>query len=153
MRVPGPGDAAEAEARGRFAAAPVARLATVTPAGGPHVVPVVFALHRDVLWSAVDGKPKTSANLRRVANIRSNPLVSLLVDHYDADWSALWWVRADGRAEVMTAETAEGQRGITQLVAKYEQYQSDPPLGPVIVVRVERWTHWSWSGPFPRRSP
>lgn len=139
-------DAEAAEARRRFAAAAVARLGTVTPAGRPHVVPVVFALDRDVLWSAVDGKPKTSAQLRRVANIRSNPRVSLLVDHYASDWTALWWVRADGTAEVLAAETAEGQRGISQLVAKYEQYQSDPPRGPVIVVRVERWTTWSWSG-------
>jgi PPOX class probable F420-dependent enzyme len=143
-------DTAEAaEARRRFAAAPVARLATVTPAGRPHVVPVVFALHRDVLWSAVDAKPKTSVNLRRVANIRGNPRVSLLVDQYHPDWSALWWVRADGTAEVLAADTTEGQRGISQLVAKYEQYQSDPPQGPVIVVRVERWTRWSWTGAFP----
>lgn len=141
-----PDDAEVTEARRRFAASPVARLATVTPAGRPHVVPVVFALDRDVLWTAVDGKPKTSANLRRVANIRSDPRVSLLVDHYASDWTALWWVRVDGTAEVLGAEAAEGQRGISQLVAKYEQYQADPPQGPVIVVRVERWTTWSWSG-------
>lgn len=142
-------DAEAAAARTSFAAAPVARLATVTPAGRPHLVPVVFAVHDDVVWTAVDGKPKTSTSLRRVANIRSNPRVSLLVDHYAPGWTALWWVRADGSAEVRGAETAEGQRGISELVAKYEQYHADPPQGPVIVVHVERWTAWSWSGTQP----
>ena len=131
------------DARHRFAAAHVARLATVTAQGRPHVVPVVFALDGDMLWTAVDAKPKTSANLRRLTNIRGNPRVSLLVDHYDTDWSALWWVRADGTAEVVDSDTDEGRRGLHLLVAKYAQYQSDPPPGPVIVVRVDAWKYWS----------
>ena len=80
----------------RFAAAPVAHLATVTPDGRPHVVPIVFALDSEVLYTAVDGKPKSPARLQRLANIEANPKVSILVDHYADDWSQLWWVRADG---------------------------------------------------------
>lgn len=100
-------------------------------------------LRGDLLWTAVDAKPKTSVKLRRLRNIRSNPRVSLLVDHYDSDWSALWWVRADGTAEVVDSDTDEGRRGLRLLVAKYTQYQSDPPAGPVIVVRVDAWRYWS----------
>ena len=80
------------EAGRLFAAAPVARLATVGPDGCPHLVPVVFAVDGDVVYTAVDGKPKVSLRLRRLANIAARPQVSLLVDHYDDDWSRLWWV-------------------------------------------------------------
>ena len=86
----------------RFASARVARLATVDAGGGPHVVPITFAVDGDVIWSAVDDKPKRSRELKRLANIRSNPAVSVLADHYDDDWTRLWWVRADGTAESAT---------------------------------------------------
>ena len=86
-----------AEARGRFAAARVARLATADATGQPHLVPVTFAVAGDMVYTAVDAKPKRTTALRRLANVAANPRVSLLVDHYDDDWSRLWWVRADGR--------------------------------------------------------
>ncbi|MBI3692389.1 MAG: pyridoxamine 5'-phosphate oxidase family protein, partial [Mycolicibacterium aromaticivorans] len=71
----------------RFATATVARLATVTPDGPPHVVPIVFAVAESTIYTAVDGKPKTTQRLRRLANIEANPRVSILVDHYEDDWS------------------------------------------------------------------
>src|SRR5690348_1391752 len=88
------------EARARFAAARVARLATADASGRPHVVPIVFAVAGDEIVSAVDAKPKRTTALRRLANVRENPRVALLADHYEDDWSALWWVRADGTARV-----------------------------------------------------
>lgn len=128
-------------ARQRFAAAPVARLATVTVAGAPHLVPVVFAVDHDVLYTAVDGKPKTSQHLRRLANIAANPAVSLLVDHYDPDWSQLWWVRADGVATVHSDGDAAAA-GRALLRTKYPQYQSVSLTGPVISIQVTRWSAW-----------
>ena len=72
--------------------------------GAPHVVPVVFAVHADreapVVYTAVDAKRKSTRRLRRLTNIEANPRVSMLVDHYDADRDQLWWVRADGLAEI-----------------------------------------------------
>lgn len=134
----------EAWARERFAAARVARLATVAEDGSPHVVPVAFAVVGDRLLSAVDDKPKRTTRLRRLAHIEANPAVSLLVDEYDdGDWSRLWWARADGDAHVV--ETHD----VTPLVAKYEQYAARPPRGPVIVVDVTRWTGWSASSTQP----
>jgi PPOX class probable F420-dependent enzyme len=127
----------------RFAQSPVARLATVTPEGRPHLVPVAFAADADSLWTAVDSKPKSSRSLRRLANIRANPRVSLLVDYYDPDWSALWWVRADGVAKVLEPGSEEEERGIARLTAKYEQYRADPPAGPVVLVEIETWRSWS----------
>ena len=84
------------EARQRFADAAVARLATVGPAGQPHLVPVTFAVDGDHIYTAVDAKPKTTANLRRLRNIAGNPRVAVLADHYEADWDGLWWARAPG---------------------------------------------------------
>lgn len=134
--------------RERFAAAPVARLATVRPGGGPHLVPCVFAVMDDVVVSAVDAKPKSSARLQRLADIAGSPQVSLLVDHYASDWSELWWARADGLATVLSPETDErAARAVAALVAKYPQYESaGPPRGPVIWVAVRRWVGWAAAG-------
>jgi PPOX class probable F420-dependent enzyme len=125
-------------ARARFAAARVARLATV----GPHLVPVVFAVKDDTVVIAIDHKPKARRDVRRLANIRADPAVSLLADHYDEDWTTLWWVRADGMAEVVE-DAAAMTAPIDLLVAKYPQYQEIRPAGPVIVVRVSQWRSWA----------
>jgi PPOX class probable F420-dependent enzyme len=125
----------------RFAHAPVARLATVAPDGGPHLVPVVFALHGEVVYTAVDAKPKTTQRLRRLANIDGNPRVSLLVDHYAEDWTQLWWVRVDGIAAIHRDDDAM-RAGRDLLRAKYAQYQSVSLDGPVIAVAVRRWSSW-----------
>ncbi len=127
--------------RRRFAAAQVARLATVGPAGAPHLVPVVFAVEGETIYTAVDGKPKTDQKLRRLANIAANPTVSVLVDHYEDDWSQLWWVRADGVAAVHDDGVA-ADLGRALLRAKYPQYQSVSLDGPVIVIAVRRWSAW-----------
>jgi PPOX class probable F420-dependent enzyme len=129
-----------AEARDRFAGARVARLATVGATGRPHLVPIVFALDGDVVFSAVDAKPKRTTALKRLENIAANPRVALLADHYDEDWDALWWARADGIARV--ASEADARRGIALLAERYEQYRAAPPRGPVIAVAVERWSGW-----------
>jgi PPOX class probable F420-dependent enzyme len=127
------------QARLRFASARVARLATADATGAPHVVPMAFALTGTTIHSAVDSKPKRTTALRRLANVRANPRVSVLVDHYADDWSTLWWARADGVARVLDASPD----GLAALVAKYEQYRSAPPQGPFLLIEVERWSGWT----------
>jgi PPOX class probable F420-dependent enzyme len=128
--------------RASFARSPVARLATTAPDGTPHLVPVVFAVDDgDVVYTAVDAKPKTSRRLRRLSNIRANPRVCLLVDHYADDWTRLWWVRADGVAAIHQGDAAMAT-GYRLLRAKYPQYQSVSLDGPVIGVSVGRWSSW-----------
>ena len=128
------------EARRRFAAARVARLATADAAGRPHIVPIAFVVEGDCVYSAVDAKPKRTTNLRRLANVGENPAVALLVDHYDdADWSALWWVRAEGRGRVVDGHSEEGERAIDLLKERYPQQRA---LGAVLAVDVERWSGW-----------
>jgi PPOX class probable F420-dependent enzyme len=131
-----------AELRRRFASSPVARLSTVRPDGGPHVVPIVFALVDDTVFSAVDAKPKRSTNLQRLGNVRAHPRCALLVDHYEDDWRRLWWVRADGTGEVVETPPAE-HSGIQALAERFPQYRDEPPSGPLLVVTVQRWTGWA----------
>ena len=145
------------EARRRLTAARVGRLATVTPGGTPHLVPVVFALVDDVLYTAVDSKPKTTVMLQRLANIDATGRASLLVDNYTEDWSALWWIRVDGPAQVLGVDNerrrTDLRRGrpeqvhtaVQALTRKYPQYVGQPPSGPVIAVRVMRWRWWEAS--------
>jgi len=130
------------EARRRFAAVLVARLATVSDTGAPHIVPIAFALDGDRIVSAVDAKPKTTRSLRRLRNIRANPRVAVLADHYDDDWTQLWWVRADGRAAI-TEDPVQMAEPLRLLARRYAQYRDDPPAGPVISILVERWAAWA----------
>jgi PPOX class probable F420-dependent enzyme len=133
-----------AAARERFAAARVARLATVRPGGGPHVVPIVFAVIGDTIYSAVDDKPKRTARLARLAHIAAEPAVSLIADHYEEDWSRLWWARADGRArELGEADEDERRRAAARLGERYPQQRV---VGAMIAVDVERWSGWSAAG-------
>ncbi len=131
------------EARERFARARVARLATLTPDGRPHLVPVVFAVLGDTVYSAVDAKPKRTLELARLRNVAAHPQACALADHYDEDWSALWWVRGDGRARVLDSGCAEAKRAIARLCERYPQQQV---TGAVLALDVERWNGWAAAG-------
>jgi PPOX class probable F420-dependent enzyme len=138
----------DAAMRRRVDEARVGRLATVTPEGAPHVVPCCYVLAGETVYSAVDGKPKSTLALRRLANVMAHPATSLLVDHYDDDWSALWWVRLDGSARLLDATVdpaaaAEQARALDLLAAKYPQYRERRPPGPVLALDVDRWRAWS----------
>jgi len=128
------------EARERFASARCVRLATADAAGKPHIVPLVFALDGDTIYSAVDPKPKKTTDLKRLRNVQANPRVSLLADHYaDDDWDVLWWVRADGLGRVLDGS----ERARELLRARYDQYADAPPDGPVLAIAVQRWSGWA----------
>lgn len=132
------------EARRRFAAARVLRLATADGEGHPHVVPATFALKNDTVVIAVDHKPKKHQNLKRLRNIAANNAVSALADLYDEDWTQLWWVRADGTAQVIEAGADEHAESVGWLRQKYPQYREHLPTGPVIRIAVARWAGWSY---------
>jgi PPOX class probable F420-dependent enzyme len=132
----------EATARERVEAARVARLGTRTTTGRLDLVPITFALAGEHLVTAVDHKPKSTTQLKRLDNVRANPEVSVLFDHYDdVDWDALWWVRLRGLARVVD-DGDEHRRATDALVAKYAQYHDRPPAGPAIIVEPIRWQWW-----------
>lgn len=130
------------ECRRRFAAADHAYLATTGDDGQPHLVPVVVVLAGDEIFFAVDHKPKRTTALRRLRNIAENPRVSFLVDHYEADWTRLWWVRADADARVVLGGE-EHARVVAALQERHPPYARLAPTGPVVVAGVQRWSGWT----------
>jgi len=125
----------------RLISARVARLATIDSDGRAHLVPIVFAVDGNTLYSAVDRKPKRSSRLRRIENARARPDVTILVDHYQEDWKRLWWVRVRGRARVLD-DGEERERAVELLREKYPQYHAEPPGGPVLAVDVTEVREW-----------
>ncbi len=135
----------KAEARRRFENGRIGRMATIRADRTPDLVPIVFAMDGDLVYSAVDPKPKTAKELVRLRNIRAEPRVQLLVDEYSEDWRRLWWVRADGVAHVAAAGP-ERDRAIELLRAKYPQYaELAGDFGAAIIVKVVRWTGWEFT--------
>ena len=133
------------EARRRFATARIARLASVDGSGQPHLVPIAFAVAGDRVYSAVDAKPKRTTALRRLANVRANPAVAVLADHYeDANWDALWWVRADGHGRVLDPADLEARQAVALLGERYPRLEA---VGEVLAIDVKRWSGWSASEP------
>ena len=124
--------------RRRVAAARVAHMGTIRTDGRPHVVVLCFVLEGDVIYSAIDAKPKSTSNLMRLDNVRSNPGVELLVDHYEDDWTRLWWVRVGGTGRVVE----QSDHGLERLVQKYDQYKAQPPAGPFIEIITTTWRGW-----------
>jgi len=125
----------------------VARLATADPAGRPHIVPVCFVYHRKAFYTAVDQKPKRvpAQKLARLRNIRHSPQVALLIDHYDEDWTRLWYVLVRGKAKLLPKSAAkERAEAIRALREKYPQYASSmlPDEAPIIRIAVERMNSW-----------
>ena len=124
----------------------VGRLATADSTGRPLVVPVCYALADQRIYSAVDAKPKRTRELRRLRNIAENPLVSLVVDEYDEDWTRLRYVIVEGRADVLTGGE-EFSRAIDRLVAKYPQYRTlalPRDSGAVVRITPERVLAWRY---------
>ena len=119
----------------------VARLGLTDDHGGPRVLPVTFALHDGSLWSAVDDKPKRSAEPARVRWLRARPSAALTVDRYDEDWSLLAWVQVLGGVTVLDAGRAP--EALAALSAKYPQYRAAPPPGPLLCLVPARALCWS----------
>jgi PPOX class probable F420-dependent enzyme len=135
----------EETARKRLTSAPVLRLASTDETGRPHLVVMTFAIDGDHIFTAVDAKPKRTRDLKRLRNIRADPRVAVLADHYEDDWTHLWWVRADATAEIIE-DPAAMARPLSLLRERYRQYREAPLEGPVIALTVERWTGWAYEG-------
>jgi PPOX class probable F420-dependent enzyme len=129
------------DASARLRQARVGRLATIGT-GAPHVVPCCFAVDDTVAYSAVDDKPKRTPRLQRLADVSAHPFATLLVDHYDEDWSALWWIRVSGPARIIT-EGPEHTRAVGLLREKYPQYVDHALTGAVVALELEEWRSWA----------
>jgi PPOX class probable F420-dependent enzyme len=133
-------DAIPTWARDLLEAERVARLAYLDDDDRPRVLPVTFALAGDAVWSAIDEKPKRTAEPARVRYLRRRPEAALLVDRYDDDWSRLAWVQLIGRVDLRPVEASPD--AVAALAAKYEPYARRTPPGPLLRLTVERALHW-----------
>jgi PPOX class probable F420-dependent enzyme len=135
----------QSEALKRLAAARVGRFATYSPEDGPHIVPVTFTVVGMAIVHMVDGKPKTTTHLKRIANLGAVPAASLLVDHYEDEWDLLWWVRVDGATTLISAGP-EWEIARAALADKYSQYEDQPPEGPAIYLSIDKVSSWESTG-------
>jgi PPOX class probable F420-dependent enzyme len=124
----------------------VAYLATTDVHAQPHLVPVVFVRMDEDIFICIDEKPKKHRFLKRLANIKANPKISLLVDNYDDNWQELRWVRVDGTA-ILLENTDESrvvfESVISTLRDKYPQYQTmDLSRGPLIRITINAIASW-----------
>lgn len=118
----------------------VGRLGFLDADDQPRVLPVTYAAVGDVVWTAIDRKRKRTLEPARVRWLRRRPEAALVVDRYSDDWEELAWVQLLGRVEVLEGQAAEPGR--SALAAKYEQYATQPPPGPVLRLKIERALHW-----------
>ncbi|MBM3224044.1 MAG: TIGR03668 family PPOX class F420-dependent oxidoreductase [Candidatus Tectomicrobia bacterium] len=126
----------------------IGHLATADATGAPHLVPICFVYTGQVLYSAIDHKPKrrTGYRMKRIRNIVENPRVAFLVHHYAEEWQQLYYVLMRGPASIL--ETGqERQRALGLLEAKYPQYQERQLAqsdGLVIKMVPESVQRWGW---------
>ena len=110
-------------------------LATVHADRGVDAVPVVFAVDGERIALPVDTvKAKSTTRLQRLVNLADDPRCVLLVDHYDEDWSKLWWVRVHATATVVD--------GRVDALAVFPPYRAAGAVAATIVLEPEVVTGW-----------
>jgi PPOX class probable F420-dependent enzyme len=128
----------------------VARLATASAQAVPHTVPLCFWFDGVNFYFVIDQKPKrhSGLKLKRMRNIADNPCVSLLIDHYEEDWSQLAYVLINGKARVVEGRE-EYMLALRHLRDKYPQYR-DMALsyGTNLMVRIEPLDVHVWGARF-----
>lgn len=127
-----------------LAGARIGHLSTSDTTGAAHVIPVCYAFDGHSIYSVLDQKPKRTSltRLRRVKNILANPQVALVVDHYEEEWTRLWYILVTGHAELLV-EGDEREQAIVKLREKYQQYRDmDIDLNPVIKITPVKVVSW-----------
>jgi len=130
----------------------LAHLATADASGAPHVVPICFVVLGDIIYVAIDEKPKlrTYTRLRRLRNIAENPRVAIVADVYNEDWSRLGWVLLRAHATLLVAADAANEHAtaISALRHKYPQYvRMALEERPLIAARIDSVTTWGRLSP------
>ena len=119
-------------------------MTTIDPDGSPHAVPVVFARAGDEIISPIDHKPKTGEVMKRVKNLRRDDRVTLLIDHWDEDWTRVGWLMVRGHA---TVDEDASPSLMSVLNERYHQYAPDERHDALIRIRPTRLSWWAWTDP------
>ncbi len=131
--------------RAFLAAQRVARLASADAAGRPHIVPVCYVCDGELIFIALDEKPKRvgALELKRVRNIHENPHVALVVDHYSEDWSQLAYVLIRGTATLLPVGAPQHEHAVALLRQRYPQYRTmHIEAQPVIAIQPAKVISW-----------
>ena len=107
-------------------------------------IPICFVFDGNHFYSPIDEKPKRAApaKLKRLRNIRENPNVALVIDHYDEDWRKLAYVLVFGKARILQSG-ATHRRAVKLLRRKYRQYRAMAiDERPMIVITPKRIVSW-----------
>jgi PPOX class probable F420-dependent enzyme len=125
----------------------VGHVATISPDGSPHVLPVCYALDDTALYFVADAKPKRrpARVLQRLENVRTSGQAALVVDDYDDDWTRLAWVLVRGPASVVD-DAAAHAAALARLRTRYPQYRGmaldDPAAHPIVRIAPTRVRSW-----------
>jgi PPOX class probable F420-dependent enzyme len=115
-------------------------LGTVHARRGVDAVPVVYVVEDGCIVIPIDAvKPKRGLRLQRLRNLDADPRAVLLVDHYDPDWSRLWWVRVHG----LTHEAAPTGSQLDRLASAFPAYAAIGTVPSVIVLAPDEVTGWA----------
>jgi PPOX class probable F420-dependent enzyme len=123
----------------------VGRLGFLDDEGAPRVLPVTFAMAEGTIWSAIDQKPKRTAEPARLRFLRRDPRAALTVDRYSEEWEQLAWVQVLGSVRIVNV--SEGAVGLAALTEKYEQYRDEAPPGPLLALQPKRYLWWRAADP------
>jgi PPOX class probable F420-dependent enzyme len=135
-------------------AMPVARLALRDLDDSPEVLPIVFARAAGALWMPIDGKPKRAgAPLGRLARLERAPRVMLMLDHYAANWSDLWWIRLRCEALIVPGKHPDWDAAVAALADKYPQYDEVPMFRDEPLLVRYTWAGVSWWSATPEALP
>jgi hypothetical protein len=101
---------------------------------------VVFVVVGDRIGVPIDTvKPKRHTSLQRLANVADDPRCVLLVEHYETNWSRLWWVRLHAEA----APATQVDDWLQALAEKYPAYRGAGSVHDVLVLSPVEVTGWS----------
>ena len=118
----------------------VARVATVSPAGMPHNVPVCPAFDREHIYI---GSEKDAA---KVKNIQANPKATVVFDVYRDSWRGLQGIMLQCSARLV--DDKDFKRIRRKLYATYPKYHTDAALEPddsvIIELILEKKFSWGF---------
>jgi PPOX class probable F420-dependent enzyme len=136
--------------RSRLGTARIARLVSVGERGSPHAVPVCFVYYAGFFYSPIDRKPKRvePEKLARLRNIAARPQVALLIDHYEKDWTKLWFVLIRGKAQVVRGSAERERRSVIRaLKKKYRPYAAGMLADDATLIRIDPQHAFVWGRP------
>jgi len=102
---------------------------------------MVYVVMGDEIVSPIDHKPKSGKALTRIKNIERDARVTVLVDHWDEDWTRLAWVMVRATALIDSDTPPEV---VQALNARYRQYAPDERPDALIRMHPTKLTWWTW---------